>query len=446
MKLKIAIIFLGGAITCSAQESEVQLRNYSLRQCIDYAIEHNISIRQSSNAVEQSAVEISTAKWARLPNLNGGVNQNWSWGRNAVSMKDENQNEYQVYKNTYNYGTNASLSTEVPLFTGFELPNQYALAKLNFKAAIADLEKAKQDIAIQVASSYLQVLLNQELKQVAANQTELSKEQAERLVRLFEVGKASPSEVVEAKARVAQDEMNKTQAENNYQLALLELSQLLELSTPQSLSIQSGDTTVAFDPLTPPDEIYQQALHIKPEIQAAQLRLQGSENNIRIAQSGFYPQLSLGADWGTGFSSDLVYSFGKQIKENQKKGIGLTLRIPIFNRFTTQNRVRTARLQQMDMALKLDNTKKVLYKEIQQAWYNALAAESKYNSSEVAVTANEESFRLMNEKFNNGKATFIEYNEAKLNLTKALSDKLQAKYDYLFRTKILDFYKGKLIE
>lgn len=446
MKLKIAIIFLGGAITCSAQESEVQLHNYSLRQCIDYAIEHNISIRQSSNAVEQSAVEISTAKWARLPNLNGGVNQNWSWGRNAVSMKDENQNEYQVYKNTYNYGTNASLSTEVPLFTGFELPNQYALAKLNFKAAIADLEKAKQDIAIQVASSYLQVLLNQELKHVAANQTELSKEQAERLVRLFEVGKASPSEVVEAKARVAQDEMNKTQAENNYQLALLELSQLLELSTPQSLSIQSGDTTVAFDPLTPPDEIYQQALHIKPEIQAAQLRLQGSENNIRIAQSSFYPQLSLGADWGTGFSSDLVYSFSKQIKENQKKSIGLTLRIPLFNRFTTRNRVRTARLQQMDMALKLDNTKKVLYKEIQQAWYNALAAESKYNSSEVAVTANEESFRLMNEKFNNGKATFIEYNEAKLNLTKALSDKLQAKYDYLFRTKILDFYKGKLIE
>ena len=96
--------------------------------------------------------------------------------------------------------------------------------------------------------------------------------------------------------------------------------------------------------------------------------------------------------------------------------------------------------------MQLDNTKKVLYKEIQQAWYNAVAAESKYNSSEVAVKANEESFRLMSEKFNNGKATFVEYNEAKLNLTKALSDKLQAKYDYLFRTKILDFYKGEIIE
>lgn len=446
MKIKIAIIFFAGAITCSAQESDVQLRNYTLRQCIDYAIEHNISVRQSANAVEQSAVEISTAKWARLPNLNGGANQSWKWGRNSVTEKDKDGNEYQVYKNIYNYGTSFSLSTDVPLFTGFELPNQYALAKLNFKAAIADLEKAKQDIAIQVASSYLQVLLNQELKQVAANQTALSKEQANRLARLFEVGKASPSEVVEAKARLAQDELNKTQAENSYQLALLDLSQLLELPTPQSLSIQRTDTTVSFDPLTPPDEIYQHALTIKPEIQAAQYRLQGSENNIRIAQSGFYPKLNLGGDWGTGYSSDLGLGFSKQLRENPRKSIGLTLNIPLFNRFATRNRVRTARLQQMDIELKLDNTKKVLYKEIQQAWYNALAAESKYNSSEVAVKANEESFRLMNEKFDNGKATFIEYNEAKLNLTKALSDKLQAKYDYLFRTKILDFYKGKLIE
>ena len=125
------------------------------------------------------------------------------------------------------------------------------------------------------------------------------------------------------------------------------------------------------------------------------------------------------------------------MKNNLNKYIGFNLSVPIFNRFATRNRVRTARLQQIDLSLKLDNCKKILYKEIQQAWYNALAAESKYNSSEVAVKANEESFRL---------ATFVEYNEAKLNLTKALSDKLQAKYDYLFRTKILDFYKGQVIE
>lgn len=134
------------------------------------------------------------------------------------------------------------------------------------------------------------------------------------------------------------------------------------------------------------------------------------------------------------------------MRENRSKSVAFSLNVPIFNRFTTRNRVRTARLEQINQSLRLDNTKKVLYKEIQQAWYNALASESKYNSSEVAVKANEESFRLVSEKFNNGKSTFVEYNEAKLNLTKALSDKLQAKYDYLFRTKILDFYKGQTIE
>ena len=139
-------------------------------------------------------------------------------------------------------------------------------------------------------------------------------------------------------------------------------------------------------------------------------------------------------------------NFGNQMKNNLNKYAGFSLNIPLFNRLATRNRVRTARLQQTNLALQLDNTKKVLYKEIQQAWYNAIAAESKFKSSESAVEASQESFRLMSEKFDNGKATSVEYNESKLNLTKALSDRIQAKYDYLFRTKILDFYKGQPIE
>ena len=134
------------------------------------------------------------------------------------------------------------------------------------------------------------------------------------------------------------------------------------------------------------------------------------------------------------------------LKNNFNKNVSFNLNIPLFNRFSTRNRVRKAKLQQTNLALQLDNTKKTLYKEIQQAWYNAVAAESKFNSSTAAVTANNESFRLINEKFDNGKATFIEYNEAKQNLMKAQSDKIQAKYDYIFRTKILDFYRGKMIE
>ena len=230
--------------------------------------------------------------------------------------------------------------------------------------------------------------------------------------------------------------------------------------TSPNVDLQTGTVTVRailenpkeeleFEALTPPDDIYTQALAYKPSIKAAEYRLQGSQKNIRIAQSNFYPQLSFSAGLGSNYytvSGKSEGSFSSQMKNNLNKYIGFNLSVPIFNRFATRNRVRTARLQQANLSLQLDNTKKILYKEIQQAWYNALAAESKYNSSEVAVKANEESFRLMSEKFNNGKATFVEYNESKLNLTKALSDKLQAKYDYLFRTKILDFYKGEIIE
>lgn len=179
---------------------------------------------------------------------------------------------------------------------------------------------------------------------------------------------------------------------------------------------------------------------------AAQYRLEGSKNNIKIAQSGYYPKLSLNGSLGTNYYSTITSSFSKQMEDNFSKYIGLSLNIPLFDRFETRNRVRAAKLQQQNYSLQLDNVKKGLYKEIQQAWYNALAAESKYQSSDIAVSANEEAFKLMTQKFENGKATAIEFNESKLNLMKSVSDRIQAKYEYMFRTKILDFYKGKPIE
>lgn len=429
------------AVACCAI-AQAQQQAWTLRQCIDYAIANNIDIRKAANVADQNAVAINTAKWARLPNLSGSAGQNWSWGR-AASPVDN------TYSDMNNGSSRFDISTSVPLFTGFQLPNQYALAKLDFDATIADLNKAKEDIAINVASGYLQVLFKQELYKVSVSQLELSKEQYARISRLAEVGKAASAEVAEAKARVAQGEMDVVQSDNNYRLQLLNLSQLLELPTPEGLSLAEPDTTLTFGELTPPDDIYTEAITNKPDIRAAQLRLEGSEKNIRIAQSAFYPTLDFSAGMGSNFytlngaASD---GFGTQMKNNLNKYVGFSLRVPIFNRFSTRNRVRTARLQQLNLGLALDNTKKVLYKEIQQAWYNAVAAESKFNSSLLAVDANKEAFRLMSEKFNNGKATSVEYNEAKQNLTKALSDKIQAKYDYLFCTKILDFYKGQPIE
>ncbi len=436
--LYLAIV---GCISAQAQE------RWSLRQCIDYAIEHNIDIRKSVNATEQQAVNANTAKWARLPNLNASAGQSWNWGRTQTAIKDQNTGDYStVYVNTASHGTNMSLNTNIPLFTGFEIPNQYALTKLNLKAAIADLEKAKEDISINIASGYLKALFNEELYQVALAQVSLSKEQYARINRLAELGKASPAEVAEAKSRVAQDEMKAVQAFNNYKLSLLDLSQLLELETPEGFALASPDANLDMNPLTPPDEIYQTAMVSKPGVQAAQLRLEGSKHSIRIAQSNYYPQLSLNGSLGTNYYSTIDRNFSQQMNDNFSKYVGLSLSVPIFNRFATRNQVRTARLKQESFALDLDNVKKSLYKEIQQAWYSATASESKYTSSRAAAIASEESFKLMSEKYDNGKANAVEYNEAKQNLMKAQSDELQAKYEYIFNTKILDFYKGIPIE
>lgn len=435
-------IFLYLIVLCATVQSQAQ-EGWTLRQCIDYAIDHNIDIRRTANSAKQSAVDVNTAKWARLPNLNGSAGQSWNWGRTQTAIKDEQTGDYStVYVNTSSNSTRLSLSTSVPLFTGFEIPNQYALAKLNLKAAMADLEKAKEDISINIASDYLQVLFNRELHQVALGQVDLSNEQYERIARLAELGKASPAEVADAKSRVAQDELSAVQAENNYKLALLDLSQLIELDSPEGFKLATPEVKLELQPLTIPDEIFQTALVSKASIQAAKYRLEGSKHRVRIAQSGLYPQLSLNASLGTDYYSTLNRTFRQQMSDNYSKYVGLSLSVPIFNRFTTRNKIRTARFQRENYELQLDNAKKTLYKEIQQAWYSAVAAESKYNSSTAATDASESSFKLMSEKYQNGKATAVEYNEAKQNLKKAQSDELQAKYDYLFRTKILDFYKG----
>lgn len=440
---KLSAIALLACLSAGLQAQET----WSLRRCIDYAIEHNIDIRQAANTAEQSAVEVNTAKWARLPNLNGSANQSWNWGRTQTAVPDETTGDYStVYVNTASNGTNMQLSTSIPLFTGLELPHQYSLAKLNLKAATADLEKAKEDISINIASAYLQVLFNQELHDVALGQVELSLQQCQRIEGLAGVGKASSAEVADARARVAQDRMTAVQTENDYRLSLLTLSQLIELDSPEGFMLESPSTAITPSPVTPPDDIYQTALTSKASIQAAQYRLEGSKHSVRIAQSGFYPQLNLNGSLGTSYYSTINRTFRQQMGDNFSKYLGLSLSVPLFNRLATRNRVRTARLQQENYALQLENAKKTLYKEIQQAWYNATAAESKYASSHAATLASEESFRLMTQKYENGKANAVEFNEAKQNLMKSQSDELQAKYEYLFRTKILDFYKGVPIE
>ncbi len=436
---KLLTIFLIGAV--AANMNAQSNPTWTLRQCIDYALTHNVKIKQTEVSAKESEIDVNTNKWARLPNLSGSSSQSWNWGRAASPIDNS-------YSDTHSANTSFSMNSSIPLFTGFSIPNKYKLSKLQLKAALLDLQKAKEDLSINIASYYLQTLLDKELWNVAEEQVNLSQQQLNRLSRMEELGKASPAEVAEARANLEQNKLSSVQDNNSYKLSLLDLSQLMELPTPEGFEIFQPDT-IMFIALTPPDEIYRVAAAIKPEIQAAQYRLDGSAISIKLARAGYMPQLSFSMGLGTnyytltGVDTD---KFSKQIKNNLNKYIGLSLSVPIFDRFSTRNSIRTAKMEQLNLSLQLEDSKKTLYKEIQQAWYNAVASESKYKSSQTALESAKVSFQLMQGKYENGKATAVEYNESQLKLKNAESNLLQAKYDYLFRGKILDFYKGEKIK
>ena len=424
----------------SAQEKQ-----WSLRECCDYAIEHSISIKQQQNQRRQQELKLSTAKNSRLPDLSASMGQNFSFGRGLTSDN--------IYSNTNTSNTSLGLNTSVPLFTGFQIPNQIKLAKLNLEGATADLEKAKNDIRMKVAEAYVQILYDMELSDVARLQIDIDSAQVARLEAFVKNGKAAEAELSQQKATLANSRLTATQADNNYRLAVLTLTQLLELPTPEGFSIVRPDISeiIGLTGLTglTPDLIYAEALGVKPEILSQQLKLKGYEHSIKIAQAANYPTLSFNGGLGTnyyttsGFDSD---GFGTQLKNNFSQSIGLNLSIPIFNRFQTRNNVRSARIDHENQQLQLESTKKTLYKEIQQACLNTTAAQAKYESSTVAAKSSHDAFTLMQAKYENGKANITEFNESRDAYLRSESDLVRSRYEYLYSAKLLDFYRGRPME
>lgn len=439
------IIFTLSFILASLAASAQETKEWTLRQCIDYALDNNITVKQQDVTRRQNEVQLSTAKNSRLPDLNASASQNWSFGRGLTS---EN-----TYSNQNTSSTSLSLGTTVPLFTGFRIPRTIELNKLNLEAATADLAKARDDISVQVAQAYVQILYDLELRDVAQRQIDIDSMQVERLREMYRTGKASGVEVAQQEATLAQSRLTLTQADNDYRLALLSLAQLLELPSPEGFAIVRPDVdginVSGADALPLPDEIFQEAMAFKPEVKAEILRLKGSETNIKIAQSALWPTLSLSAGLGSNYYKTSGFdteSFGRQMKNNFSQYIGLSLSIPIFNRFETRNNIRTARLNMETQQLQLENVKKTLYKEIQQAYYNAVAARAQYASSNEATKSNKAAFDLMAAKYEYGKANITEFNEAKNNWLKAESDLARAKFEYMYDTSLIDFYRGRQLD
>ena len=436
------IILTAALVAAVAAGARAQERVWTLPQCIDHALENNLSVKRSGLNVEQREIDLNTAENNRLPSVSGSAGQNFSFGRGLTADN--------TYANTNTTNTSFSVGAQVPVFNGFQIKHNIELSKLNLAAATADLEKAKDDIRVAVAQAYVQILYNMEILDVARSQVEIDSLQVVRLTEMASNGMVASADVSAQEATLAQSRVSATQAENNVALAVLDLTQLLELPSPEGFhiarpSVEGLETVMLMDP----EAIYAEAVQFKPAVKAEEIRLDQALKSIDLAKDSFLPSLSLSGGLGTNYYTSSGFpsaGFSSQLKNNFSQYIGLNLSVPIFSHFSNRNQVRNARLQYSSQEIVLDNSRKSLYKEIQQAYYNAVGSQAKYRSSQVAAASAEDAFELAQAKYENGKSGITEFNEAKGRYMSAASNLVQARYEYLYQSKILDFYRGRDLE
>ena len=418
-----------------------QQKVWTLEECIRYAIDNNIQIKQQAIKAKVQKNSLDLSKMQLLPTLNGQISAGYSFGRAL------DQNTYQFYNQTlqsdYFY-----LGGSTPVFSGLQNYNSIQKNKYLVLASDQDLQNISDNVALSVALGYLQILLNKELVSAAENQVNITLQQIEKTQKLVDAGSVAKGNLLQIEAQSAQEELSLINTKNQLEISYLTLTQLLELNSPEGFEIVVPVINV--DPNTVVSgniqDIYDIAVKNRPEIKSSELNLTASQYDLKIAKGGRSPQLTLNHNFNTRYTyiANLpgMEPFNLQFKNNKSYGLNLSMNIPILNGWQVNKNIANSKLSVQNNEYALDGTKKQLYKNIQQAYTDAIASLKKYNASIKAVTSAEESFRYTEQKFNVGLVTPVDYNAAKTQLINAQSDMSQAKYEFIFKTKVLDFYKG----
>lgn len=432
-KLFLIISIVTASWACQAQKV------WTLDECVDYAMEHNVQILQTVVSQHNAEYQHKMAKNSWLPTLSAEAGQSFGFGQSPSA--------YGVYVSDNSASTSFGINLGMPLFNGLSIYNQVKSTNLAYDAAQKDVEAAKYDLKLLIMAYYMQVVFNKELKSVAEKQLALTEEQHAKTQQLYELGKVAESNVYESAAQVATAKSTLVQADNALMLSILDIVQALELDSMEGFDVVSPDT---FDgsnaPVLPSQETtYNFAVNHQPKIEAANLRLEQSYRDVKVSKSAWYPSLSLFAGYSTGYYNYFSNNrenlpFNDQISNNGRTSFGVRLSVPIFNAMQTKYRVEMTKLNIENQELAIANTQKELKKDIQTAFYNAIAAEQKYKTSEETYNAASVAYRFSDESYTAGRATLLELNESKNRLFKSESEMLQAKYEYIYRVKVLEFY------
>ncbi|MCE3278441.1 MAG: hypothetical protein K0S44_632 [Bacteroidetes bacterium] len=449
-------------------------KTWSLEECIDYALKNNIQVKQSELNTSLSKVNMLQSEGNFLPSINGNASHSYNIGRTIDRFTNQFADAQVLSQNLY-------VSAEITLFSGFQNINSLKQSRYQYLASKYDVDKMKNDVSLNVATAYLQTLYTMDAADNARNQALITAAQVERTKKLVDAGASAKGTLLDMQAQLALEELAVTDAQNQLDIALLSLTQLLNLPNTEGFSIVKPDLTAVSESLlsATPTAVYNAAISNLPEVKSAEYNLKSASKAVDVAWGGLSPRLSFSASYGTGYSGasqrviglpefstyapngditssgDTVYTpvftnptfekipFSDQYRDNVNKSFGFYLQIPIFNKFQTKTAIDRAKIQKLSAELTIESTKLQIQKNVQQAFADANAGLKKYASSTKALEAMQESFKYTEQKFNVGMVNTTDYNTAKNKMTKAQSDLLQAKYEYVFKAKVLDFYQGK---
>ena len=459
-------LFFGLLASISAQS-----KVWTLEECISYALENNLQIQQNELSQKLADYDLKQAKYNILPDLNGFATHAYNFGQTIDPFTNQFANT-QVRSNSF------SISSTFTIFNGFKNVNTVKQNQAQQKSAQFDLEKMKNDISLNIANSFLGILFNQELLSNAEAQLRITQQQIERIRKQVEAGALPQGALKDIDAQFASEELNVVNAENQLKLSKLNLEQILRLESSDQFEILSPDLSNfnGVKELISPGALYISALETMPEIKSAEYNLFASTKGTQIARSRYMPTLSVSGSMGTGFSGanreviNLVNpqfiengnvtesgerilspsvtpvfqdkSFTDQFSDNENKSIRFSLAIPIFNKFSARIGVKRAKIQEQLADLNYESTKLALRQNIESAHNDAVAALKRFRAAEKSVSALETSFAYTQERYNVGIINSFDFNNEKNRLINSQSELLQAKYNYIFSTKVLDFYQG----
>jgi len=440
-----AVGFLSLGLSFSADAQEV----LTIQQAIERMLQNNLTIKRAVLNVSSATVDLQQSKAALYPSLNGSIDNSMNFGRSLNGATN------QLITQNF-YAGNGGLNTSIDVFGGFRKINQIRQNKILLEAGNSNLDKIKNDLILQVVTSYFQVVFNVELLKASKEQLTVAQQTEEREEALLEAGNKTLADISQAKAQVATAELNVTNAQNQLTISYLTLSQLMEMRSDNdnysvvAPTIQEIATARKSYNI---NEVYNSSLAIFPDIRLAKLNREAAEKGVAVAKGSLYPTISLGGGLGSRYSYVLGKSavsapdphFSDQISNNFYQSIGLSVSIPIFNGLSAKSNVRRAKINYEDFKLQESLTKNTLNKVIAQAITDLRAADSRYSSTQNTFNAQKDAFNVIEQRYNVGLVNSLDYNTSRTNMNKAETDFIQAKYDLLFRSKVIDYYLGKQI-